>query len=178
MAVLLGAGRGLEGHAFRTTALGVLDDGATGAARVHLGASRTVGHAVFAMDVGVLARGHLHLVDRHGVLSVGGHVRVVVEVGGDALFLEDALGGIVSFMERAGAVEPRKLVAAEMVEGTGVQTAPVVTALLPGRAVVVAVENASKGRGTNGPVLQRIVKMGAEMRRGWEEDQRTEAVAC
>ena len=85
--VLVATG-GLEGDGSGTTALVVGDDATARATGVSGLASRTVRHAVMALDVGVTVRGDLHLIDGHGVAAVARDGWAVLDVGLDAFALE------------------------------------------------------------------------------------------
>lgn len=104
-----------------------------------LRAGRAVGHPVFAVDVGVLRRGDLHLVDGHGVVVRAGHRWGIVEVTGDALALEAAFAHDITLVGGVAAAESREVVAAVGAERSWVEASPVIAALLRWRAVVVGV---------------------------------------
>ncbi len=131
----------LEGHALRTTALGVLEDSTALRARVGLGTSRTIRHAVLAVDIRILRRRDLNLIDGHALIIVTGNRRTAVEITSDALALEPALAQKITLAEPGvvAACEARERIGAIAVERTSRKAAPIVAALLGGRAVIVGI---------------------------------------
>jgi hypothetical protein len=72
---------------------------------------------------------------------------MAVEITSDTLALESALAQQITFAE-SGAIttlEARELVGAIAVEGTSLKTAPIIAALLGGRAVIVGISRAGEG---------------------------------
>ena len=102
-------------------------------------ASRAVGHAILAVNIGIMGGRDLHGIDGHVVFPIARHGWAVIKVSGDALVLETTLVQEITLAERVRAAEARELVAAILAEGTWLEAAPVIATLLVRRAVVVGV---------------------------------------
>lgn len=137
----------LEGHALCTTALSVLEDLTASRARVGFHTSGSVRHAVVAVDCCVVGGRDIHCVDREGIARIARHRWLIVKAAGDAFALELTLGQEITLAEGVGAAEAGEGVAAVGADGLASrEAAPVITAGLRGRAVVVGIAWAREGR--------------------------------
>jgi hypothetical protein len=130
---------GLEGDLCGAGTLCVLDSIAALGAAMGLLAYRPVRHFVVGVDIGVPGRADLVAIDRHLVFAIAFDLGLLVDIGGDALVLEQTLGDAVTLPERVATFEARELVAAVGVEGARLKVVPVVTRLLLSGALIVGV---------------------------------------
>jgi hypothetical protein len=86
----------------------------------------------------------LHLIDGHALIIAAGHRRIAVEITSDTLALESTLAQEITLAKPGiiAAREARELVGAIAVEGTRLKAAPIIAALLGGRAVIVGIPRA------------------------------------
>ena len=109
---------------------------------MRLGAHGSVGHVEFTVNVCILRRGHLEVVDGESLVVLARHGRLVIEVGTDALVLERTLAQGIALAKAVGAAPAVEVVVAVRVEGARLEPAPVVASRLLWRTLVVCVARA------------------------------------
>lgn len=117
-----------KGDALGTATLLVLDDGAFGRARVSLGASRPIRHAVLAVDILVMIGRDVYCVDREVVSAAARHRWGIIQVASNALALNATLRKNISLAARTILAGPAtERVAAILAKAASLKAAPVVS---------------------------------------------------
>jgi hypothetical protein len=90
---------GFEGDAGGTTTLIVLNNVSGRLAGVHRLAGGTIGHAIVALNIGIVVRGDLVGVDRHSTVVLARDCGLAVQLTSNTLVLERALGDRITLAE-------------------------------------------------------------------------------
>ena len=97
----------------------------------------SVRHAVLAVNVDIVRRQDLHLIDRKAIPVAGKDRGMLVQAASDAFGLETTLAQDVSFSERIRAQEAGKRVGTIRRKGAWLEIGPIITVLLRSRALVI-----------------------------------------